>query len=148
MELDAGLIDIQYEDVDPNCVLKRGFSFVMLGAEQASGCDPAPCKHLVHLPIYNKNNSSFSSASYLELCKYSNMHLTIAHHTPPYCLQIPSGHCTLALATSTLYSMATHNLSRPARISHYLRRPLIGQSSYHTLSSGCLAPSRHGFRVR
>jgi hypothetical protein len=31
MELDAGLIDIQYEDVDPNCVLKRGFSFVMLG---------------------------------------------------------------------------------------------------------------------
>jgi hypothetical protein len=67
MELDAGHIDIPYEDVDPNCVLKRGFSFVMLGGERPSGCDPTPCKHLVHLPIYNKNNSSFSSASYLEL---------------------------------------------------------------------------------
>jgi hypothetical protein len=67
MELDAGHIDIQYEDVDPNCVLKRGLQFRDAGAERPSGCDPTPCKHLVHLPIYNKNNSSFSSASYLEL---------------------------------------------------------------------------------
>jgi hypothetical protein len=45
------------------------------------------------------------------------MHLIIAHLTPPYCLQIPCGHCTPALATSTLYSMVKHNLSRPAKIS-------------------------------